>query len=64
MNTDKKSIISEMFNKDEKAPLEEIRKTVADYDKAYYEILNLSNDVVDYPLFRVMAGSLKENLGK
>lgn len=34
------------------------------YDKAYYEILNLSNDVMDYPLFRVMTKDMKTGLAK
>jgi len=45
-----------------KAPLEKLRETIGSYDTAYYEILNLSNDVMDFPLVRVMAGNLKKKL--
>ena len=46
---------SGVFNGDEKAPLNELREKIDHYRKAHYEIMNLSNDVVDFPLFRVMA---------
>jgi dynein heavy chain len=37
---------------------------VAHYDKACFEIRNLSNDVEDFTLFRVMASSMKTNLSR
>ena len=56
-------LIKELFNGDEKAPLDKLREAVNHYDKAYYEIMNLSNDIVDFPLFRVMASEMKKGLG-
>lgn len=55
LNVDKKALLKELFNGDEKAPLNEIREKIMHYKIAYDDIMNLSNDVVDYPLFRVMA---------
>lgn len=34
------------------------------YHNAEYEILNISNDVVNYPIFQVRAGDLKGRLAK
>lgn len=63
LNVDKRTLVKELFG-EEKKPLDELRQAVTYYDKAYYEIMNLSNDVVDFPLFRVMAKDMKEGLGK
>lgn len=52
---DRKELIKELFGGEEKAPLSELREKIEHYRKAYDEIMNLSNDVVDFPLFRVMA---------
>lgn len=62
LNVDKKALVKELFGGEEKAPLDELRSRIKHYDTAYYEILNLSNDIVDYPLFRVMAQNMKQNL--
>lgn len=62
MNVDKKALIKELFGGEEKASLEELRNRIKHYDNAFYEILNLSNDIVDFPLFRVMAHNMKSNL--
>jgi hypothetical protein len=48
-------LVKELFKPDEKASLERLREEISHYDKAAYEIMNLSNDVVDFALFRVMA---------
>lgn len=56
-------MLKELFNGDEKAPLNEIREKIQHYKQAYDEIMNLSNDIVDFPLFRVMAQNMKNNLG-
>lgn len=64
LNVDKNALVKELFKPDEKAPLERLREEIGHYDKAAYEIMNLSNDVVDYPLFRVMAQSMKQNLSR
>ncbi len=54
LNVDKKELIQSLFG-EQKAPLEELREKIDHYRKAHEEIMNLSNDVVDFPLFRVMA---------
>ena len=55
LNVDKKALIKELFGGEEKAELNELRQRIEHYKKAHYEILNVSNDVVDFPLFRIMA---------
>jgi hypothetical protein len=45
-----------------KQPLEVIRREVEYYDKAYYDILNASNDEVEFTIFRVRASSVKKSL--
>lgn len=47
-----------------KASIDKLREVISHYNQAYYEILNLSNDVVDFTLVRVMAGSLKKKLAE
>jgi hypothetical protein len=42
----------------------ELRDRIKHYEDAYNEILNISNDVVDFPLFRVMAGNMKASLSQ
>lgn len=64
LNVDRNALVKELFKADEKAPLEKLREEITHYDKAAYEIRNLSNDVVDFPLFRVMAANMKQNLSK
>lgn len=63
LNVDKKALLKELFNGDEKAALNDIREKIQHYKQAYDEIMNLSNDIVDFPLFRVMAQNMKNNLG-
>lgn len=64
LNVDKKALIKELFKSGEKAPLHKLRESVTHYDKAQYEIMTLANDVVDFPLFRVMTKEMKDGLGK
>ena len=45
-----------------KATVDEIRTEVEHYHVAYQEIMNLSNDIVNFPIFRVEAATLKRNL--
>ena len=61
LNVDKNALLKELLG-EEKASLGELRSRIEHYRKAHQEILNLSNDVVDYPLFRVMAQNMKQNL--
>jgi hypothetical protein len=61
---DRKALVKELFNGEEKASIKELREKIMHYDNAYNEILNLSNDVMDFPLFRVMAGKMKEQLAQ
>jgi len=64
INVDRKALIKELFNGEEKASIKDLKEKILHYDKAYNEILNLSNDVMDFPLFRVMAGKMKEQLAQ
>lgn len=61
LNVDRKQLIKELFG-EQKAPLKDLREKIQHYQDAYTAILNLSNDVVDFPLFRVVAGKMKESL--
>lgn len=62
LNVDRKQLIKELFGGEQKASLKELRERIQGFENAHNEILNLSNDVVDFPLFRVMAGKMKEQL--
>jgi hypothetical protein len=64
LSVDKKALHKELLGGEEKAPLELLREKVAHYDKACFEIRNLSNDIEDFNLFRVMAASMKTNLSR
>ena len=45
-----------------KAPYEEIHKMITEYHIAEYEILNISNDNIDFTMFRVLAQKIKSEL--
>lgn len=62
LNVDSKQLIKDLFNGEQKATLKELREQIHHYEVAYHEILNLSNDIVDFPLFRVIATKMKESL--
>lgn len=63
LNIDRKKLMKELFGEN-KAPLEELRERIKHFDQAHYDILNLSNDIIDFPLFRVMAQSMKSGLAR
>jgi hypothetical protein len=66
LNIDKKQLIDDLFKGGEKGvkvPLAEIKAQIEHYDKAYYEINTLSEDEVDFRIFRVMSKKLKTQLG-
>lgn len=65
----KKNFVLNLFPKktkeeggEDKKDIEEISEALKKFNEAEQEILNISNDVVNYPLFRVMAGDLKTKL--
>ena len=71
INTDKKQLVSKLFNKEitetnkeKKASYQDLWDTLEKFHSAEYEILNLSNDMIDFPIFRVQAGDLKAKLAK
>jgi hypothetical protein len=67
LNIDKKQLIDDLFKGGEngqKLPLEEIKAKIQHYDQAYYEIMTLSEDEVDFRIFRVMSKKLKTQLGE
>ena len=51
-------------NKDDKAPFDVIAEQINKFHLAEYEILNISNDVMDFPVFQVKATDLKLRLAK
>ena len=71
LNVDKKRLIKDLFNKpiteenpSEKADYAEIAAKLNQFHSAEYEILNISNDIVDFPIFQVKAQDLKQRLAK
>ena len=71
LNVDKKRLLKDLFNRpiteentEEKASFEEIAAQLNKFHEAEYEILNISNDVVDFPIFCVKAQDLKQRLAK
>jgi len=66
MNVDKKELIDSLFkggeNRDEKQPLAAIEERIQHFDTAYTEIMTLSEDEVNYKMFRIMTKKLKEDL--
>jgi hypothetical protein len=66
VNVDKKELIDSLFKGTEegtKVPLEEIKAQIEHYEQANYEIMTLSEDEVDFRIFRVMSKKLKSQLG-
>ena len=59
-----KSSKSEKVNSlfEPKQPIEVIREQIEFYDKTYYDILNTSNDEEAFPIFKVEAKKLKNDL--
>jgi dynein heavy chain len=71
INTDKKKLVQLLFKKkiteentNPKATFEEIQERLEYFHNAEFDILNLSNDTVDFPIFRVQAHDLKTKLAK
>lgn len=60
LNVDRKKLIQELFDGEEKKPLDEIRELVKLYDVSEQEINNLSNDTIDSTLFRIEVGEIKQ----
>ena len=60
-------MIEDLFSGGEegaKRSLEEIKEKILHYEDAFYKIMTLSEDEVDYRIFRVMSKKLKEQLGE
>lgn len=60
LKTSKKEKVTSLF--EPKKPLQEIREALEFYDQTYEDILNTSNNYVNFPIFKVEAKSLKEKL--
>jgi hypothetical protein len=66
LNVDKKALIEDLFKGGEegaKRTLQEIRAAILHYDRANYEIMTLTEDEVNYRIFRIQAKKMKESLG-
>ncbi|PCI27099.1 hypothetical protein COB52_05370 [Candidatus Kaiserbacteria bacterium] len=61
--TSKTKLVKDLFGGEEQATIEELRAKLAEYDEAHDKIMNLSNGIVEFPIFRVMAGKMKKELG-
>jgi hypothetical protein len=63
INTDKKALIDDLFSGGEegkKRTLEEIKDKILHYEDAHYKIMTLSEDEVNFRIFRVMSKKIKE----
>lgn len=60
LRSSKTEKVKELF--EPKLPLDKIREAVKYYDQTYYDILNTSNDEVEFPIFKVEAAHLKRHL--
>jgi hypothetical protein len=71
LNIDKKKQINDLFKavdeetkEQKKVPLEDIKAQIEHFEQAHYEIMTLSEDEVDFRIFRIMAKKLKDELGE
>lgn len=67
INVDKKKLVDDLFKGGEdgaKKSLEEIEEQVKHYEQAFYEIMTLSEDEVDFKIFRIMSKKMKSDLGE
>jgi hypothetical protein len=66
LNVDRKELIDSLFNVPDapynKVPLEAIKEEITRFHEAEEEILNISNNLNDFPMFRVKAAKLKNSL--
>jgi hypothetical protein len=66
LNVDKKKLINDIFKGEDgntKMALNEIKEQIEHYERAHYEIMTLSEDEIDFRLFRVTTKKLKYELG-
>lgn len=66
LNIDSKELIESLFNVPDvpynKLPLDAIKEEITRFHEAEEEILNISNNLCDFPMFRVKAAKLKNSL--
>lgn len=62
LKTSKRDKVNSLF--EPKVPITEIREALDYYDQRYADILNCSNNFVDFPIFKVEAKHLKEKLAE
>ena len=70
LNIDKRELVDSLFNNKElrdaggtgKAELEQNGEEIEKYHQASEEILNLTNNHIDTPMFRVVCSKIKETL--
>ena len=70
LNVDKKELVENLFNNKDlkeaggtgKADMETIGEAIEKYHKSAEEILNLTNNHIDTPMFRVVCTKIKDNL--
>jgi len=59
LNTNRNQLVNDLFNRPEiegqnkKADIKDIREELIKFDTAEQEVMNISNDVIDFPLFRI-----------
>jgi len=63
-NVDKKELIDTLFKGETKKTLAEIKEQVSHYDQAHYDIMTLSEDEIDFNVFKIITKKLKNELGE
>jgi hypothetical protein len=67
LNVDKRALIEEIFkgaDGNTKKSLKEIQKYIQHYEDAYFKIMTLTHDDIDFPLFRILTKKLKLELAE
>ena len=65
LNVDKKALIEDLFHGSEtggKKHIDDIRTQIEHYEKAYYDIMTLSENEVNFRIFQVIAKDFKIKL--
>ena len=62
LNTSATEKVKQLF--EPKSPIEDVREALNYFEQKYFDILNCSNNLVNFPIFKVEAQDLKNKLSK
>ena len=62
LNTSATEKVKQLF--EPKSPIEDVREALDYFEQKYFDILNCSNNLVNFPIFKVEAQDLKNKLSK